>query len=263
MSRQEAQRRLKESVSGHRTGLPRKLLDLFAPRPAPQHLPPLRKKKPNLAYTGVAQYLECFADPGDAMYEPSPMDARPKSPRTFRNRELAVQARVEIESKAEKKERLSKAGAEKVKKQIEESTKSWNPHKEPKLQGDPYKTLFVARISFDVSDKILRRYFEEYGPIKQIKMVHESRTGKFRGYAFIEYEHKADMKDAYKSADGLKIEGRRVVVDVERGRTVDGWRPRRLAGGLGGQNRVAREPGSLRDAPMRMEPDRLARFSLD
>jgi len=33
---------------------------------------------------------------------------------------------------------------------------------------------------------------------------------------------------AYKHADGKKIDGRRVVVDVERGRTVKGWLPRRL-----------------------------------
>lgn len=33
---------------------------------------------------------------------------------------------------------------------------------------------------------------------------------------------------AYKHADGKKIDGRRVLVDVERGRTVKGWQPRRL-----------------------------------
>ena len=33
---------------------------------------------------------------------------------------------------------------------------------------------------------------------------------------------------AYKHADGKKIDGRRIVVDVERGRTVKTWRPRRL-----------------------------------
>ena len=33
---------------------------------------------------------------------------------------------------------------------------------------------------------------------------------------------------AYKHADGKKIDGRRVLVDVERGRTVEDWRPRRL-----------------------------------
>lgn len=42
--------------------------------------------------------------------------------------------------------------------------------------------------------------------------------------------------------DGRKIEGRRIKVDVERGRTVEGWKPRRLAGGLGGEGRLPREP---------------------
>lgn len=42
---------------------------------------------------------------------------------------------------------------------------------------------------------------------------------------------------AYKHADGKKIDSRRVLVDVERGRTVKGWLPRRLGGGLGGTRR--------------------------
>ena len=33
---------------------------------------------------------------------------------------------------------------------------------------------------------------------------------------------------AYKHSDGKKIDGRRIVVDVERGRTVKTWKPRRL-----------------------------------
>ncbi|CAO3617340.1 unnamed protein product [Mucor hiemalis] len=43
------------------------------------------------------------------------------------------------------------------------------------------------------------------------------------------------MRAAYKDADGLKILGRRILVDVERARTVKGWKPRRLGGGLGGR----------------------------
>lgn len=46
------------------------------------------------------------------------------------------------------------------------------------------------------------------------------------------------MRAAWKDADAKKINGRRIVVDVERGRTVEGWRPRRLGGGLG-RTRVA------------------------
>merc|ERR1719320_1882537 len=71
-------------------------------------------------------------------------------------------------------------------------------------------------------------------------MIKNASNGKPRGYAFIEFEKERDMHSAYKSADGLKIDGRRVMVDVERGRTVQGWKPRRLGGGLG-KTRMATE----------------------
>merc|ERR1719333_2103148 len=63
-------------------------------------------------------------------------------------------------------------------------------------------------------------------------MIYDQK-GKPRGYCFIEYEHERDLKNAYKQGDGKKIDGRRVMVDVERGRTVEGWYPRRLGGGRG------------------------------
>ena len=76
----------------------------------------------------------------------------------------------------------------------------------------------------------------------QLKMVFD-RKGKARGYAFAEFEHERDMlcmhacvrayltltlPAAYKRMDGHKVDGRRVVVDVERARTVKEWLPRRL-----------------------------------
>ncbi|CAO3637750.1 unnamed protein product [Cunninghamella echinulata] len=49
------------------------------------------------------------------------------------------------------------------------------------------------------------------------------------------------MKAAYKDSDGMKLLGRRIQVDVERGRTVKNWRPRRLGGGLGNA-RIEKKP---------------------
>lgn len=45
-----------------------------------------------------------------------------------------------------------------------------------------------------------------------------------RRYAFVEYDNEDDMRMAYKRGDGRKIDGRRVLVDVERGRTVRNWK---------------------------------------
>ena len=54
-SRINEKKRMQEQVSGHRTGLPDRLLRLFAPRaPLPPHKGP-PKRPPKLPYTGVAQ----------------------------------------------------------------------------------------------------------------------------------------------------------------------------------------------------------------
>lgn len=134
-------------------------------------------------------------------------------------------------------ERKRREKIERRQQEVETELKMWDPHNDPNAQGDAFKTLFVARVNYDTTESKLRREFEVYGPIKRIHMVYSKRSGKPRGYAFIEYEHERDMHSAYKHADGKKIDGRRVLVDVERGRTVKGWRPRRLGGGLGGTRR--------------------------
>lgn len=96
-------------------------------------------------------------------------------------------------------------------------------------------------MSYDTTEKKLRREFETYGPIKSVRVVTD-QEGQPRGYAFIEFERESDLKTAYKRADGKKIDGRRILVDVERARTVKGFKPRRLGGGLG-ESRQAPDKG--------------------
>lgn len=102
-SRSAITKSLKESVkTGHPTGLPDKILRLFVANPPLPHFVPPKKKPPRVAYTGVAQYLEHFASPGDPEYEPPRPEDRPASPRKYMNPELVVQARVDTETKTEK-----------------------------------------------------------------------------------------------------------------------------------------------------------------
>ncbi|CAG9831484.1 unnamed protein product [Diabrotica balteata] len=196
--------------------LPPNLLALFAPRDPIPYLPPVTKlphEKKNRGYLGVGQFLDEFEDPKDT---PPP---------------------TRVETREERLERRRRERAEQVAYKLEQEIAMWNPTSAPNNTTDPFKTLFIARINYDTSESKLRREFEVYGPIKKIVLIHNSINGKPRGYAFIEYEHERDMHSAYKHADGKKIDGRRVLVDVERARTVKGWLPRRLGGGLGGTRR--------------------------
>lgn len=82
----------------------------------------------------------------------------------------------------------------------------------------------MGRLSYDTTEKKLKREFEQYGPIKSVRLVQDRSSAKPRGYAFIEFENEQDMSVAFKRADGNKIDDRRIVVDVERGRCVSAYR---------------------------------------
>ncbi|CAN1814170.1 U1 small nuclear ribonucleoprotein 70 kDa [Linum perenne] len=202
---------LKMIGQSHPTGLTANLLKLFEPRPPLEFKPPPEKRKCP-PYLGMAQFVNNFAEPGDPEYAPPIQEA---------------------ETPTQRRARIHKLRLEKGAEHAAEELKKYDPTNDANVSGDPYKTLFVARLNYETSESRIKREFESYGPIKRVRLVTDKDTNKPKGYAFIEYVHTRDMKAAYKQADGRKIDGRRVLVDVERGRTVPNWRPRRLGGGLG------------------------------
>nr|XP_045609871.1 U1 small nuclear ribonucleoprotein 70 kDa-like [Procambarus clarkii] len=220
--------------------LPQNLLALFAPRDPIPYLPPIEKltwEKRTDGYSGLGNLIQKFEDPKDT------------PPPTI------------IETRKDRLDRMRKEKAEQIQYKLEQDIALWDPHNNESATGDPCKTLFVSRINYDTTESKLRRNFEIYGPIKKIVMVYNIKTGKPRGYAFIEYEHERGMHSARKHADGKKIDNRRVLVDVERARTTKGWLSRRLGGGLGstrrgrpdvnenpGREDYLRRVGSARDA---------------
>ncbi|KAJ2235882.1 hypothetical protein GGI13_008550 [Coemansia sp. RSA 455] len=215
--------------------LPPDLFQLFTPRPPLTPVPPTDRApddKPKPALSGIAQYVAELRQAPPA----TPVET-PKQRRDRIKREHAIQARDSIIR----------------------GLSTWDPSLNLHATEDPYKTIIVARLNYDTTEKDLRAEFQPIGNIVSIKMVNDME-GNFRGYAFIEFEREADMREAFRRADATRILGRRVVVDVERGRTVKGWLPRRFAGGLGGtrlggKDLNQKEPGRF-DPAMLPEPER-------
>ena len=42
---------------------------------------------------------------------------------------------------------------------------------DPNVKGDAFKTLFVARLSYDTTEKDLEREFARFGPIERVRLV--------------------------------------------------------------------------------------------
>mmetsp|Transcript_244 Transcript_244/g.460 ORF Transcript_244/g.460 Transcript_244/m.460 type:complete len:322 (-) Transcript_244:35-1000(-) len=183
----------------------------FMPNPPLEHFPPVtyRRKHP---ITGVSSYLEHFEKT-----PPPPKEIKP-TPKMLKE-----------EARKKKQQEHMKA----LEPLIEEYRKL-QKESGGEFEGiNCYNTLFVGRLAYEVNERKLLRDMESFGPVKYIKII-KDKEEKSRGYAFVEYENEEDMKRAYRAADGMRIEGRHILVDVERGHTVPSFLPRRLGGGLGG-----------------------------
>lgn len=77
---------------------------------------------------------------------------------------------------------------------ISKRNENWDPKADSNAEGDPYKTLFISRLSKEATEEDLRREFAMYGHIDKLRIVRDPKTGKSRGYAFILYEREKDMK---------------------------------------------------------------------
>ncbi|XP_035936552.1 U11/U12 small nuclear ribonucleoprotein 35 kDa protein isoform X1 [Halichoerus grypus] len=119
------------------------------------------------------------------------------------------------------------------------------------VTGDPLLTLFVARLNLQTKEEKLKEVFSRYGDIRRLRLVRDLVTGFSKGYAFIEYKEERSLIKAYRDADGLVIDQHEIFVDYELERTLKGWIPRRLGGGLGGKKESGQLRFGGRDRPFR------------
>ncbi|CAG5873857.1 U11/U12 small nuclear ribonucleoprotein 35 kDa protein [Menidia menidia] len=117
--------------------------------------------------------------------------------------------------------------------------------------GDPLLTLFVARLNPQTTEDKLQKVFSKYGDIQRLRLVRDIVTGFSKGYAFIEYKEERSVTRARRDANKLVVDQHEVFVDFEQERTLKGWLPRRLGGGLGGKKESGQLRFGGRDRPFR------------
>ncbi|KAM7398006.1 hypothetical protein PAMA_006063 [Pampus argenteus] len=117
--------------------------------------------------------------------------------------------------------------------------------------GDPLLTLFVARLNPQTTEDKLHQVFSKYGDIQRLRLVRDIVTGFSKGYAVIEYKEERSVVRARRDANKLVVEQHEVFVDFEQERTLRGWVPRRLGGGLGGKKESGQLRFGGRDRPFR------------
>lgn len=226
----------------HPTGLSPDLLPLFAPRAPVKWYEPPAKPRRTQKLSGVGAWVASMEEPGSAEKKTKTTGRKGKKSVEEDDAEEGEAAASDPMRKpsgvyrfVRKEERLAKKREEneaKSRRLAEEGLEGYKPSEDPNATTDPYRTLFVGRLDYEVTEDKLEREFGYYGAVSSVKLVRD-KDGKSRGYGFVEFEREGDMRAAYRGMDDRRIEDRRIIVDVDRARTTKDWTPRRLGGGLG------------------------------
>nr|XP_061808432.1 transformer-2 protein homolog alpha-like [Nerophis lumbriciformis] len=78
---------------------------------------------------------------------------------------------------------------------------------------NPSKCLGVFGLSLETTEQDLRAFFSYYGPLTGVTLVLHQRSGRSRGYAFVNFVKIEDSKRAMEQANGMELDGMPIRLD--------------------------------------------------
>ena len=78
--------------------------------------------------------------------------------------------------------------------------------------------IFVAGLTYQITEPDLRDVFEDYGTVTSAKIITDRDTGQSRGFGFVEMDNDAEGHLAIKELNEAEFDGRTLKVDVAKPR---------------------------------------------
>ena len=79
--------------------------------------------------------------------------------------------------------------------------------------------IFVAGLSYQITEPDLRELFEEYVTVSSAKIITDKFSGRSRGFGFVEMDNDAEGQSAIEALNEAEYDGRTLTVSVARPRT--------------------------------------------
>ncbi|UCH14682.1 MAG: RNA-binding protein [Bacteroidales bacterium] len=73
-------------------------------------------------------------------------------------------------------------------------------------------TIYVGNINYSLGEAEIQKIFEVLGAVESVKIIRDKRTGRSKGFAFIEMPNKKEAMEAIKTLDGKEVAGRNLRV---------------------------------------------------
>jgi len=78
------------------------------------------------------------------------------------------------------------------------------------------KKLFVGNLSFGLREESLEQLFSEVGKVDSVKIVKDQRTGRSKGFGFVEMASDQEAANAISALNNRSVEGRNISVAEAR-----------------------------------------------
>jgi len=78
--------------------------------------------------------------------------------------------------------------------------------------------IFIAGLSFSITDSDLSDLFQEYGKITSAKVITDRQTGRSKGYGFVEMEDDEAANKAIAELNDAEFDGRKIAVSEAKPR---------------------------------------------
>lgn len=76
--------------------------------------------------------------------------------------------------------------------------------------------IYIGNINYKLSEEELQQIFEEYGDVVSLKIIKDKRTGRSKGYGFVEMSNKESALQAIENLNRKEILGRKIVLSVAK-----------------------------------------------
>lgn len=73
--------------------------------------------------------------------------------------------------------------------------------------------IYVGNIAYSMSEQELQNAFGAYGNVISAKIIIDKRTGRSKGYGFVEMSKDEETKNAIAALNGQEIKGRELRVN--------------------------------------------------
>ncbi|RYH01304.1 hypothetical protein EON65_48495 [archaeon] len=97
---------------------------------------------------------------------------------------------------------------------IEPSSKSSMAVVKTSKTSEGGKIIYLGHIPEGFNEKLMRKFFNQYGEVSQIKLFKSLKTGRSKGYAFVEFESPEVAAIASESMNGYFLMERKLVSHV-------------------------------------------------